>query len=225
MQDYAELESRLGCTFKNKLLLMEALTHRSYINENKRHEVPHNERLEFLGDAVLQMSVTEHLFKKFPEKREGELTKIRSYYVKGERAYETVLKIDLNAYMFLSRGEQKDARARKVILADAFEAVIGAIYLDQGMEKANEVIKRLLLPEKMEVQNVDDSKSMLQEQVQEKVGVTPRYQLIQESGPDHDKVFEVGVYIGAALTAKGTGPSKMSAEKAAAAGALKLLAK
>ncbi len=226
MEDYSVLESILGYTFKNKLLLKEALTHRSYLNENRRHGVPHNERLEFLGDAVLELIVTEHLFFRFPGRQEGQLTQLRSYLVNGEKACGVAKMLRLNDFIFLSRGESKALKARDVILANAFEAILGAIYVDRGFEEVKKIIERFLLTkENVEMQEVNDPKSKLQEQVQGKVGVSPRYQLIQESGPEHDKSFEVEVYVGAVPVGKGKGRSKAEAEKAAAREALKALAK
>lgn len=226
--NYTTLEQKIGCTFKNKLLLKQALTHRSYINENRTNDVPHNERLEFLGDAVLQIVVTEYLFNHFPTKTEGELTAIRSHIVNSEKASEVSDSLGLNDFLFLSRGERNNIKAQRVILADAFEAILGAIRLDQGMEKARVVISRLLLTKR----NLDCSreeiicpKSLLQEQIQDKLGITPSYQVIQESGPDHDKKYVIGVYFGGSLVARGEGVNKSKAEKEAAKAALALIEK
>ncbi len=224
--NYASLEQKIGCTFKNKRLLKEALTHRSYINENRANDVPHNERLEFLGDAVLQIVVTEHLFNLFPTKTEGELTAIRSHIVNSERASEVSDFLGINDFLFLSRGEQKDIKSRRVILANAFEAVLGAIRLDQGMEMAREVICRLLLTKRnldYSREEMTDPKSLLQEQIQDKLGITPSYQVIRESGPDHDKQYVMGVYFGGSFIAQGEGSTKAKAEKAAAKVALTLI--
>lgn len=226
--NYASLEQKIGCKFKNPRLLKEALTHRSYINENRANDVPHNERLEFLGDAVLQIVVTEHLFNLFPTKMEGELTAIRSHIVNSERASEVSDSLGLNDFLFLSRGEQKDIKSRRVILANAFEAILGAIRLDQGMEKAREVIERLLLTKRnldCSQEEMIDPKSLLQEQIQDKLGITPSYQVIQESGPDHDKKYVMGVYFGGSFIAQGEGSTKAKAEKAAAKVALTLMEK
>ncbi len=226
--NYGTLEQKIGCIFKNKRLLKEALTHRSYINENRANDVPHNERLEFLGDAILQIVVTEHLFHLFPTKTEGELTALRSHIVSSERACEVSELLGVNDFLFLSRGEQRDIKSRKVILADTFEAVLGAIHLDQGLEKAREVIGRLLLTKRnlnLSREEMTCPKSLLQEQIQDKLGITPVYQVLQESGPDHAKKFIMGVYFGGSFIAKGEGSTKAKAEKAAAKVALTLMEK
>lgn len=226
--NYAPLEQKINCIFKNKQLLKEALTHRSYINESRANDVPHNERLEFLGDAVLQIVVTEYLFKLFPRKTEGELTEIRSHIVGAEKAIEVGEFLGLDAFLFLSRGEQKDIKSRRVILADAFEAILGAIHLDQGIEKSREVIGRLLLTNHnldLTREEITCPKSLLQEQIQDKLGITPSYQVIQESGPDHNREYVMGVYIGGSLIAEGKGSTKAKAEKAAAKVALTLIEK
>lgn len=219
----SNLEKKIGFAFGNKDLLREALTHRSYLNE-KPGGGAHNERLEFLGDAVLELSATDFLFHKFPDKPEGELTSIRSALVNHTMLVSVAREIGLEEHMFLSRGEARDeGRAREAILANAVEAMIGALYLDQGYGAADKFVKdRVLshLEEVMRHQLFVDSKSALQEVVQEKMKITPTYQVLQESGPDHNKQFSVGVFFGDKMMAKGSGFSKQEAERAAAAKAL-----
>ena len=218
-----ELESKIGFEFKNKDFLLSALTHRSYLNENTNWKPDHNERLEFLGDAVLELVVTEYLFKNYPNP-EGELTNWRAAIVNANILATISAKFDLNSYILLSRGEAKDTgRARQYILANAMEAVIGAIYLDQGYTAAEDFIKRFIiveLPEIIAQELYRDAKSRLQEEAQERVGVTPTYEVLKESGPDHARSFVVGVYLGKELAAEGEGLSKQEAQQIAAEKAL-----
>lgn len=222
--DFSILEARLGVTFEERGLLKQALTHRSYLNENRSYPLGHNERLEFLGDAVLQLVVTEFLYKKFPAKPEGELTAYRGGLVNTEMLAALATELNLDEFLLLSKGERRDAgRARRIILADAFEAVIGAIRLDQGYDAAQRFIARLLLPKTDEIVAKElyrDAKSRLQEVVQERLKVTPTYAVLEQNGPDHDRTFIVGVYFGSELIAKGSGPAKPQAEKEAAKAAL-----
>jgi len=203
-----------------------ALTHRSYINENPSTQGGHNERLEFLGDAVLELVITEYLFEKFPEKPEGELTSLRASLVNANMLGAVAGDLGFNNFLLLSRGEARDiGRARQYILANTFESVVGAIYLDQGYKIAGDFILRVLAPkisEILEKKLYRDAKSLFQEEAQERVGVTPTYQVHKEWGPDHDKHFIIGVYLSADLVAEGEGPSKQQAQQQAAEAALKL---
>lgn len=223
--DFTEFEKQIGFIFKNKSFLKTAFTHRSYINENRGLRLEHNERLEFLGDAVLELIVTEFLFAKYPLKPEGELTAFRSALVNANTLSDLATKIGMNDFLLLSRGEAKDTgRARQIILANAFEALIGALFLDQGYKPAEEFIKKYLLPMTDEIVKEKmwlDSKSHFQEKAQEIVGVTPSYRTESEVGPDHDKQFTVGVYLGSEKVAEGNGRSKQEAEQSAASAGLK----
>ncbi len=224
MPDFSQLQQRLGHTFVNPDLLTEALTHRSYLNEHREYAGAHNERLEFLGDAVLELAATDFLFKKFPAKPEGELTSYRAALVNTVSLAATSQALGMNDYLLLSKGESKDTgRARDVILADAFEAIIGAIYLDAGYASAESFILKNLCSKIDDViasRSYQDAKSRFQEVAQEKRGITPAYETLSEIGPDHDKRFMVGVFIGTAEIARGEGKSKQEAEQAAAAAGL-----
>ena len=222
--DFSILETNIGTTFKNKDLLKQAFIHRSYLNENRTVKLEHNERLEFLGDAVLELVITDYLYKKYPEKNEGDLTAYRSSLVNSNTLSDAAEKIGLNAFLLLSKGEAKDTgRARQFILANTFEALVGAIYLDQGYDAANSFIASQLfdlIEDIVEKNKYIDSKSKFQEQAQEKVGITPSYKLIKETGPDHNKIFTVGVYLREDLVVTGDGKSKQEAEQDAAEKAL-----
>ncbi|MBP9822455.1 MAG: ribonuclease III [Candidatus Pacebacteria bacterium] len=224
MVDVSPLEQKIKVNFKDKNLLLQALTHRSYINENPKWHLDHNERLEFLGDAVLELVVTEHLYGKY-QNPEGELTNWRAALVNAVMLADISKVFDLNEYMLLSRGEAKDTgRARQYILANAMEAVIGAIYLDQGYEKSAEFIHAFVLselPRIIEHNLYRDAKSLFQEKAQEQVGITPNYEVVQEWGPDHARQFKVGVYLGKDMISTGEGPSKQEAQQKAAEAALK----
>lgn len=219
------LEDKIGIEFKNKNILKEALTHRSYLNENPRSPVPHNERLEYLGDAVLELAVTEYLFKKYPNYEEGEMTSLRAALVNYQMLSRVAREISLEDFILLSRGEAKDVgKARDVILANALEALMGAIYLDQGYEAVkNFIIKFILshLGEVLEKGLHRDPKSLLQEIVQERSKITPTYKVLSEKGPDHQKEFLVGVFFDEKMVAEGSGFSKQEAESRAAEQALK----
>lgn len=223
--DLSQLEKKLGIEFKNKNLLKEALTHRSYLNENPSWPLTNNERLEFLGDAVLELAVTEILFNRYPVSPEGELTAIRSALVNYQMLANIAKNIELGDYIFLSRGEIKDAgKAREVILANAFEAVLGAVYLDTNYEIAKNFIEKIVmvrLDEVIEKKLYNDPKSLLQEIIQEKLKKTPTYSVLSEKGPDHAKIFKVGVFFNGDLIADGEGSSKQEAEVEAAKNALK----
>lgn len=221
--DTKELQKNLKVEFKNPDLLVSALTHRSYLNENRDFHLSHNERLEFLGDAVLELIATRHLYDNYPHP-EGELTNFRSALVNYRMLSEIARRLGIEKFLLMSRGEAKDVgRARQVILANAIEAIIGAIYLDLGYDVAKDFILREIMVELPGIINQGsylDPKSKLQEIVQDKKGVTPSYSVITESGPDHDKVFLVGVYLGKTKVGEGKGPSKQEAEVAAAENAL-----
>jgi ribonuclease-3 len=219
-KDFAQFEKATSLVFKDKALLRQAFTHRSYLNENRTANIDHNERLEFLGDAVLELIVTDYLYHKYPKKPEGELTSYRSSLVNSTTLADVALKLGMNDYLLLSHGESKDTgRARTYILANTFEAVLGALYLDQGYDAPKEFIEKHIFPlidEIVEKGAWIDAKSRFQEMAQENEGVTPSYKTVKETGPDHDKHFTVGVYLGSALVTTGDGRSKQDAEQAAA---------
>ncbi len=223
MTEFKAHAERLGVSFQNLDLLVEALTHRSYLNEHKAAG-SHNERLEFLGDAVLELVVTNFLFTKFPEKPEGELTAYRAALVNTISLAESARGLGVNDMLLLSKGEAKDTgRARDIILANAYEAVLGAIYLDQGYEAAEVFVARTLYPKIDDIiakRTWQDAKSRFQEAAQEKRSTTPTYRTVAEVGPDHDKKFTVGVYLGDEEVARGAGKSKQDAEQVAAQAAL-----
>ena len=216
-------EEKLGVTFNNIELLVTALTHRSYVNEHKRSTKEHNERLEFLGDAVLELVVTEYLYATY-EDPEGTLTNWRSALVRTESISAAASRLGFEHLLRLSRGEKRGTeRARAQILANTFEAVTGAIYLDQGYEAARRFIEANILSTFEEILQTGswmDPKSHLQEVIQSKEGHTPHYKVLNEEGPDHDKVFTVGVFVDGELRGKGSGPSKQSGQVAAAEAAL-----
>lgn len=222
--DFKPFEHRIGYTFRDKQLLETAFTHRSYLNENRRPGGEHNERLEFLGDAVLELVVTEFLYAKYPEKPEGELTAYRAALVNTVSISDAATKLSMNDFMLLSKGEARDTgRARAIILANAFEAVIGALYLDQGYSTAKDFIATQLFhktDEVVEKRLWQDPKSRLQEIAQEKLGVTPLYELAGQSGPDHDKRFVTAVILQGQRAALGEGRSKQESEQDAAQKAL-----
>jgi ribonuclease-3 len=220
-----DLEKRIGLKFKDKDLLTEALTHRSYLNEYPKWRLPHNERLEYLGDAVLELIVSEELFKKFPKQPEGRLTVLRAALVNYQILAKVAESISLDDFILMSRGEKKDTgRAREVILANAMEALIGAMYLDQGFKKMKPFIQKFVmknLDKVLETGSYKDAKSELQEMAQEKFKVTPTYRMLEESGPAHQRIFRMGVYFGEKLIADGTGAAKQDAELEAAKSALR----
>lgn len=216
-------EKLLGIQINNLDHYISACTHRSYLNEHRSFPLPHNERLEFLGDAVLELAATEHLYRTYPYS-EGELTNFRSALVNYKMLSEIASRIGLEQFLQMSRGEAKDTgRARQVILANAIEAIIGAIYVDVGFVSATDFISREILVELPRIISSGqyvDPKSKLQEIIQERKGVTPTYGVVSETGPDHNKVFVVAVYVQQAETGRGTGPSKQEAEISAAENAL-----
>ena len=223
--EFGQFETRIGCTFRDKRLLEQAFTHRSYLNENRlptqagaRRE--HNERLEFLGDAVLELVVTEFLYAKYPTKPEGDLTAYRAALVNTQSIADAATKLGMNDFLLLSRGEARDTgRARQIILANAFEAIIGALYLDSGYLSAKDFITKQLSYKTDEVVAKglwQDAKSKLQEISQELLGATPTYEVVNQTGPDHDKKFVVAAHLGAERVATGEGKSKQEAEQVAA---------
>ena len=220
-QEFAR--EKLGFEFENIDLLITALTHRSYVNEHKKSVNEHNERLEFLGDAVLELAVTDHLFRNFKEP-EGILTSWRAALVRTESIGATGDKLGYEPLVRMSRGEKQGSdRARQQILANAFEAVIGAIYLEKGYEQAEAFIAENILSKLDDILKTGswrDPKSHLQEISQRVDGFTPQYKVLDEVGPDHDKVFTLGVFVGETLMGRGTGPSKQNAQQAAARAAL-----
>lgn len=224
MADLEKFEKQIGLKFSNPKILKQVFIHRSYLNENPDEKLDHNERLEFLGDAVLELIVTEHLYKNYPNP-EGELTNWRSAVVRGKMLADLARKFNMGKYLFLSRGEDATGgRNREMILANCFEALIGAIYLEKGYDVAQKFIEKNLLsilPEIIEKKIYLDPKSSLQELSQEVYGITPTYEVLSESGPDHAKNFEVGVFLNAQKIGMGSGSSKQAAQTEAAACALK----
>ena len=201
--DFSKFEERVGVTFKNKALLKQAFTHRSYINENRSIKLEHNERLEFLGDAVLELVITDYLYGSLKDSNEGELTSLRSALVNADTCSLVAQALGVNEFLLLSRGESKDTgRARQYILANTLEALIGALYLDQGYQVTKDFILIHIAPFAGDILKKGawiDAKSLFQEKAQEYLDATPVYKTIGESGPDHDKHFIVGVYIAAKL--------------------------
>ena len=218
IESLEKLLDEVGIKYNNEQLLLTALTHRSYLNEH--HNIKeHNERLEFLGDAVLELVVTEYLYKNY-KNPEGDLTNWRSALVKTETISEVAKELGVEQYILMSRGEAKSlGRSRQLILANIFEAIIGSIYLEQGLDSAKKFIHEQLivkldkiLSDKLYI----DPKSLFQELVQDKEGITPYYEVIEEEGPDHDKLFTVGVFVGEKNWGEGKGPSKQAAQAGAA---------
>jgi len=221
MNDLSSLEERIGIKFKDKDLFQQALVHRSYLNEHADFYLNHNERLEFLGDAVLELVVTEFLYNQYPKEQEGELTNWRASLVNAKILAVIANELGIEDNLLLSRGEAKDknSKARQFILADAVEAVIGAAYLDQGIEKVREFIQSKIISKLDYILKNElyfDPKSKFQEISQEKYGLTPHYRVLKEEGPDHAKIFDVGLYISEELIAVGHGSSKQEAEVEAA---------
>lgn len=222
MKEIIALEKKIGVKFKNADFLRQAMVHRSYLNEHPEFPLGHNERLEFLGDAVLEIIITEYLYHKYPETPEGDLTNWRASLVNAKMCAQVAAEIGVEEFLYLSKGESRDSgsKARQYILANALEAIIGAIYLDQGIKRSTDFVhKKILfrLEEILSSQSYVDPKSKFQEKSQEIFKVTPHYKIMSESGPDHDKIFDVGVYLGEELVAKGKGSSKQEAQLDAAA--------
>jgi len=225
MNKLEKLEKKIKVTFRDKDILKTALVHRSYINEHKSFELDHNERLEFLGDAVLELIVTEYLYLHF-KNPEGELTNWRSSLVNFKMLADRAEELGLYPLMYMSRGEARDQskKARSYILANAYEAIIGAIFIDQGLDAVKTFIIKHLIPELKQILEHKlylDAKSNFQEKSQEVHGVTPRYKILKQRGPDHIKHFTVGVYLNRELIAQGEGTSKQEAETSAAERGLK----
>ncbi len=224
MIDFTPFESSLGINFTDKSLLQRAFTHRSFINENPKSGLEHNERFEFLGDAVIELIVTDYLFRAHPGSAEGELTAYRSALVNAVIMGEVAGAINMNDYLLLSKGETKDiGRARQTILANTYESFVGALYLDQGYEVCNTFVTNTLLPrleDIIKMKSWKDAKSQVQEEAQERVGVTPSYTVVSESGPDHDKHFTIAIFFGDKKIAEGKGRSKQEGQQAAAQAAL-----
>jgi len=226
MKDFSPLEKKLGLKFKNKDLLIQAFCHRSYLNEKPDFYLTNNERLEFLGDAVLELVVTEDIYQNYPEKPEGELTNWRAALVNSKFLGKLARDLDFNDFLLLSKGEAKElGKARLYILANTFEALIGAVYLDRGYKICQEFIKKHLmpkLPDILEKGAFRDAKSRFQEEAKERTGITPLYKVLEEWGPDHAKHFIIGVFLNEELVAKGDGSSKQEAEEEAAKNALEV---
>ena len=219
-----EFKKKNAITFTNNDLLEQAFIHRSFINENPRSGLEHNERLEFLGDAVLELVVTEFLYETYPQHNEGTLTAYRSALVNAVTLGRVADDLSFNDVMKLSKGEAKDiSRARSSILADAYEAFVGALYLDQGYAATKAFISKTVLVRTEDIIKQGayrDAKSLVQEKAQERKSVTPSYRVLGEEGPDHDKRFTIGIYFGEDLIAEGSGKSKQEAETEAARAAL-----
>ncbi len=224
-KELAQFQERIGYRFKDPKLLGQAITHRSYLNEHPDWPTGHNERLEFLGDAVLELVVTEYLYEHYPSTQEGEMTNWRAALVNANMLSGITNEFDLNAHMLLSRGEARDTgRARQYILANAIEALIGAMYLDGGVEPCRAFIGQFVLahlPEIISKKLYRDPKSLLQEEAQDRISVTPTYRVMEEWGPDHARQFKIGVYLGRELVGEGQGESKQDAQQVAAEDALK----
>jgi ribonuclease-3 len=226
MIDFSIFEKKTNIIFNNKKLLEQAFIHRSYINENTGSHLCHNERLEFLGDAVLELIVTDYLYNKYPDQDEGSLTAYRSSLVNAVIIGEVAMALGMNEYLLLSKGESKDiGKARGYILANTYEAYVGAVYLDRGYEVARDFIAKSLFGKIDAIVAKKlwrDHKSLIQEKSQEYLNVTPNYKVLNETGPDHDKHFTIGIFFGNELIAEGKGKSKQEAEQAAAHKALEV---
>lgn len=219
-KNIAEFAKQLAVPYKADGHLEQSVVHRSYLNEHPDFPLAHNERLEFLGDAVLELVVTEYLYSNYPNP-EGELTTWRSALVNGDSLSELAQRLGVEPYLYLSRGEEKDtnSKARRYILANAMEAIIGALYLDFGWEVAKEFITKHVLSQLEGIlasRSYADPKSLFQEAAQSKTATTPSYKVLEESGPDHAKIFKIGVYLGKDLIAEGQGSSKQEAQVDAA---------
>src|SRR3989338_9119244 len=218
MKDFSELEKKIGVKFKNKTVLDQAFVHRSYLNE--KDDKRSNERLEFLGDAVLELVATDHLFKTFPDLHEGVLTSYRAAIVRGSNLAIVAKSLELGQYLYLSRGEESSGgREKHYILANTVEALVGALYLDCGFEASKKFIHEWVI---ITLENIIkeglylDAKTHFQEKAQEKLGLTPYYKVLKEEGPDHDKTFTVGAFIENEKVGEGGGPNKQEAEQEAA---------
>ena len=223
MKNLAEFEKKIGITFSDKNLLKNIFIHRSFLNENPKLSLESNERLEFLGDAVLELVVTEYMYQNY-KNPEGELTSWRAALVRGKNLAAVAKKFDMGKYLYLSKGEEKmGGRTRELLLANVFEALMGAIYLEKGYETTKKFLAKYLLaklPEIIEKKNYLDPKTELQERAQEVFGTTPTYEVLGEKGPDHAKTFTVGVFLNDKKLGQGEGSSKQTAQTAAAENAL-----
>lgn len=224
MNNLKDLEEKLGLNFADKKLLLTALTHRSCLNEARGKKIQSNERLEFLGDAILSFTVSEWLYRQYPRYPEGDLTNLRSSLVKTQSLAKIANRLGLGDYLQMSRGERESGGNKNPgLLANTLEAVIGAIYLDQGLAKTQKIIYRLFSPLTVSLKNPEslkDPKSLLQEKIQAKIPFSPVYRVLKELGPDHQKLFTVGVYVNNKILATGLGNSKQEAEERAARQAL-----
>ncbi|OGI72632.1 ribonuclease III [Candidatus Nomurabacteria bacterium RIFCSPHIGHO2_02_FULL_38_15] len=224
--NFSIFEKQIGVNFKDKNLLTQAFTHRSYVNENAKLPHGHNERLEFLGDAVLELIVTDYLYDNYQSQNEGELTAYRSALVNAVIISDVAVEIGMNDFLLLSKGESKDiGKARTYILANTYEAFLGALYLDQGYDIARDFVLKTLVPKIVKIikkKLYRDGKSLIQEKAQEVVGITPSYKVVSAIGPDHDKQFVIALYLGNELVAEGKGKSKQEAEQSAAREALEV---
>lgn len=225
--DFFKLEEIIEIKFKDIELLKQAFTHRSYLNEDLNWKKGHNERLEFLGDAVLELIVSDYLFIKYPEEPEGFMTNLRAALVNADTLSNVARDLNFNNFILLSKGEAKDlGRGRNYILANAFEALIGAIYLDQNYEATRRFIEKNLIEAQLEKiiedKTFKDPKSLFQEKSQALLNITPIYKLIEEWGPDHDKHFKMGLFLGNEKIAEGEGHSKQEAELSAAKNGLEV---
>jgi ribonuclease-3 len=227
--NYKDLENKIGVNFKNQEYLITALTHRSYLNENRDNSSENNERLEFLGDAVLELITSVYLFETYPERPEGELTSFRSAIVRTESLAEASRDLGVGEYLRMSRGEAESGGADKdYLLANTYESILGAIYMDQGYEECKKFVHKTLVPkvENIVENRLDiDSKTKIQEMIQSEYKVTPTYDVIDEEGPDHDKTFTVAVKIEDETIGTGKGSSKQKAEEDAASDGIKFLLK
>jgi ribonuclease-3 len=223
MKNLDKIEEKIGVEFENKSLLMTAFTHRSFLNENPSANV-HNERLEYLGDAVLEFLVSKFLYKNYKERDEGDLTSFRAAIVRTEALAQTAAELNYGNFLRMSKGEERTGgREKDYLLANTFEAVLGAIYLDQGLEITEDFLERVHFPKISKIvenRSDIDPKTKFQEIAQEKFKITPEYELVSETGPDHSKTFVMAVYLGSKKYGQGEGPSKQKAEEAAAERAL-----
>ncbi len=229
MKDLKTLEKAIGIAFKNKILLKNAFIHRSYLNENKTFELQSNEKLEFLGDSVLSLITSVYLYKSYPLLHEGDYTEIKSSIVRTESLAEAALDLGLGNYLYLSKGEEiNNGRENRNIMADCFEALIAVIFIDHGFKKANFFVTKYLFKDRLNHLIEDklylSSKSRLQEYVQSRYKTIPVYKVLEEKGPEHKRIFRVGVYVREKKKAEGTGASKKEAEERAAHKVLEKLA-
>ena len=226
-QNLKNIQTEISYTFKDKNILIQALTHRSYLNEHRTENLKSNETYEFLGDSILEFWISEKLFHQFPEFDEGDLTNLRSLIVCTQNLSLIATQINLGSYLMLSKGEERHGgRTNQSILADTYESILGSIYLDGGTKPAFDFLKKTLSQSIINLSSKEiykDPKSLFQEIAQSKRGITPRYQTVNESGPDHQKNFEIAVYLGEELIASGNGNSKQKAEEDASIKATKIL--